>query len=96
MTKSKRVTKRPWVDRNDAPELTQDFFKRAEIAKGGKVIHKAQGTLTRPRGRPRVDRPTQTLTLRLDPDLVRDLKASGPDWRQRATKALARVARKGA
>jgi uncharacterized protein (DUF4415 family) len=88
-----RITRREY---EEAPELTEEQLDRAELAVGGKVIRPATGTLTRPRGRPRSERPTETVTLRLDAALVRALKTSGPDWRKRATKAVERLARKGA
>jgi hypothetical protein len=37
----------PWVDPDDAPELTDDAWDRAQISIGGKVIREAKGTLTR-------------------------------------------------
>jgi hypothetical protein len=51
MPAKKRGSKRAWTDPDDAPEWTQDQFKRAEVAVGGKVVQSAQGTLTLPRGR---------------------------------------------
>ncbi len=47
------------------------------------------------RGRPNVESPKEVLSLRVDAGIARALKASGPDWRKRAEKALAKLARKG-
>ena len=81
---------------DEAPELTAAQLDRAELAIAGKVVRPAKGTIMRPRGRPKTDRPTEALTLRIDKEVVRALKASGPDWRRRAAKALERVAKKSA
>lgn len=36
-----------WTDPDDAPSLTKDFFRRAEVRVGDKVVREAQGTYTR-------------------------------------------------
>ena len=46
MPVKKRVSKRGWVDPDDAPQWTKEQFDRAEVAVGGKVVRPAQGTLT--------------------------------------------------
>ena len=53
MPAKQRASSRVWVDPDDPPEWTEEQFDRAEIAIGGEVVRSAQGTLTRPRGRPR-------------------------------------------
>jgi len=78
---------------DEAPEWTKEQLDRAEHAVGGKVVRPAQGTLTRPRGRPKVPSPKAVLSLRVDPNVLRRLKASGSDWRKRAAKAIARIAK---
>ncbi len=55
MPAKKRVSKHVWIDPDDAPQWTKEQFDRAEIAVGGKVVRPAQGTLMRPRGRPKLD-----------------------------------------
>ena len=52
MPAKKRASRRSFVDPDDAPAWTADQFARAEVAFGGKVVRPAQGTLTRPPGRP--------------------------------------------
>ena len=77
-----------WVDPDDAPELTAEFFERAEIREGGKVIRPATGTLTR-MGRPPVGNTSKKqVTLRLDPDVIAAFRASGPGWQARINAAL--------
>jgi hypothetical protein len=41
---------RAWVDRDDAPELTDEHFKRADVYRGERLVR---------RGRPRRERPNQ-------------------------------------
>jgi hypothetical protein len=52
MPTKKRDPKRVWVDPDDAPEWSEEHFKRAEIAVDGDVVSHARGTLTRPAARP--------------------------------------------
>jgi hypothetical protein len=47
MSTRERHTKELWIDPDDAPELTDDAWERAQIAIGGKVLRPARGTLTR-------------------------------------------------
>jgi uncharacterized protein (DUF4415 family) len=87
-------TKPVWSDEDDAPELTADFFERAEIRKGDEVIRPGQGTLTK-RGRPRVEKPKRQVTLRLDSDVIDRLRHSGPGWQTRVNDALANLIETG-
>jgi uncharacterized protein (DUF4415 family) len=48
-------------------------------------------SIRRSRGRPRVAKPKQAVTLRLDPDTVERFKRQGPDWRSRMSEALKRA-----
>ena len=78
-----------WVDPDDAPELTRDFFERAAIWHGDVLIRPADGTLTKPGpGRPKLENPKRRVTLRLDPDVVDRFKAEGPGWQSRINAAL--------
>lgn len=69
-----------WLDPDDAPELTNAFFDRAEVFEGERLVR---------RGRPRLIEPKQQITLRLDKAVVDGLRASGPGWQTRANAALA-------
>ena len=68
-----------WVDPDDAPELTPEHFERADIYEGE--------TLTR-RGRPPTGKAKRLVSLRLDQDVLRRLRAFGPGWQTRANEAL--------
>jgi uncharacterized protein (DUF4415 family) len=83
-----------WIDPDDAPELTEDFFHRAEIREGGKLIRAATGALTRA-GRPPVGAvPKQQVSLRLDQDVVSWFRAQGAGWQTRINEVLKREVRK--
>jgi uncharacterized protein (DUF4415 family) len=83
---------RPFVDPDDGPEWTQDQIDRAEFAINGKVIRPAQGTLTRPPGRPKLADAKQVVTLRLAPSLIERYKREGADWRARMADAIRKAA----
>ncbi len=92
MAAKEKFTKQPWIDVDDAPELTADIASRAQIAIGGKIVRPATGTLTK-RGRPPLGAlPKQQVTLRLPPDVIAHFKASGPGWQTRIGDVLRRHA----
>src|ERR1700704_1560513 len=72
---------------DDAPELTDDFFERVDIYRGGKLVR---------RGRPKSDDPTQLVSLRLDADLLRWCKRTGAGYQSRIGEVLKRHVRKSA
>ena len=79
----KRTIKSKWIDPDEAPTLERDWFERAEIWEGNKLI--------RP-GRPRKAGPKEAVSLRLDPDVLEHFRASGPGWQSRINAALRKVA----
>lgn len=86
------VSSQPFVDPDDGPEWTDDQIARAEFAIGDKIIRPAQGTLTRPPGRPKLDDAKQVVTLRLSPSLIERYKRGGADWRARMADAIKKAA----
>ena len=66
------------------PFLERDWFERAEIWEGNKLI--------RP-GRPGKAAPKETVSLRLDPEVLEHFRARGPGWQSRINAALRRAAR---
>jgi uncharacterized protein (DUF4415 family) len=92
MPKNAKDTPPAWTDPDDAPQLTDDFFDRAELKDGDRVLRPAQGTLTR-RGRPRLANPKRQVTLRLDSDLIDRLRQSGPGWQSRVNEILRKAVR---
>ncbi|WHZ18638.1 MAG: hypothetical protein OJF55_000787 [Rhodanobacteraceae bacterium] len=85
--KSKNMRKR-WVDPDDAPELTDAFFERATPMIGNRVVTRAEYGAAVRRGRPKADVTKVAVKLRLDPDLLAVLKATGPGWQTRANRIL--------
>lgn len=84
MAKKKTAGATSWVDPDDAPELTEDFFRRADIYEGDKLVR---------RGRPPSADPKQPVYLRLDADLVRHFRRTGRGWQSRINAALRKAAK---
>ena len=84
MPTKKRTTKSKWIDPDDAPRLDREWFERAEIWEGNKLV--------RP-GRPRKATPKEAVSLRLDPDVLEHFRAGGPGWQSRINAALRKAAR---
>jgi uncharacterized protein (DUF4415 family) len=83
MSKKKSATRRKWVDPDDAPELTKDWFETADQYRGGKRVR---------RGRPKSAAPKRATNLRLDPDVLDHYRATGPGWQSRINQALRKAA----
>jgi uncharacterized protein (DUF4415 family) len=79
---SKDDTESKWEDPDDAPELDDDWFDRAEIRIGDKVIR---------RGRP-PGSAKRLVSLRLDQAVIDHFRAGGPGWQSRLNEALRKVA----
>jgi uncharacterized protein (DUF4415 family) len=88
MPAKKGAFKRVWRDPEDAPEWTKEQFERAELAVGGKVVRPAQGTLTRPRGRPKKPDAKVHTHIRLSPQVLRYFRATGSGWQTRIDEVL--------
>ncbi len=85
-----------WVDPEDAPILTKEFFERAEIRVGGKVVREATGTLTRsfdkPGRPPMGEEAKEHISLRVDRDVVEFFRSGGAGWQTRMNAALKKAA----
>jgi len=71
-------------DYEEIPELTDGWFKRADLYKGGKLIR---------RGRPPSASPKQSTSLRLDPDVIAYFRRGGRGWQSRINAALRKAAK---
>ena len=71
-------------DYDEIPELTEDWFARADLYKGGKLIS---------RGRPPLANPKDAVSLRLDRDVVAHFRRGGRGWQSRINAALRKVAK---
>jgi uncharacterized protein (DUF4415 family) len=67
------------VDPDDAPELDDEFFERADHYHGETLIR---------RGRPKAAAPKRQVTVRLDEDVLEKLRATGPGWQTRLNAIL--------
>ena len=81
MPRKKRAGAKPWVDPDDAPELTAEHFARADVYVGETMVRRG-------RGRPRSPMAKRQVTIRLEPDLLERLRATGPGWQTRINEAL--------
>lgn len=84
MPKKRKSGGAVWVDRDDAPPLTDQFFDRAEIRDGDKIVR---------RGRPPLQYPKRAVKLRLDADVLAAYRKTGAGWQTRINADL-RKARK--
>ena len=85
-------TKKPggasrWVDPDAAPRLDRDWFERAEIRDGERLIRPARAV-----GRPKKAASKEAVNIRLDPDVLAHFRASGPGWQSRINEALRKAA----
>ncbi len=71
-------------DYEEIPELTDEWFKRADLYEGGKLIR---------RGRPPSPRPKEALSLRLDADVISYYRRTGRGWQSRINAALRKAAK---
>ena len=79
MKGQKRVTATTWTDPDDAPELNDEFFERADEYDGQKLIK---------RGRPPSTSTKISTTIRFDAEIVAAFRADGPGWQSRMNDAL--------
>lgn len=78
-----------WVDPDEIPELTDGFFENATRHIAGKEVSKEQfQAFQKTMGRPRVAVKRPTLNMRIDPDVLEALKASGRGWQTRVNAIL--------
>jgi|SRR5665213_2351594 len=71
-------------DYEEIPELTDDWFKRADLYEGGRLIR---------RGRPPSANPKKSTSLRLDADVLAYYRRSGRGWQSRINAALRKAAK---
>lgn len=86
---SKRKT-----DDYDLPEITAKMFKRMRPAR--EIHPELVAAYERTRGRPPKAKKKVSVTLRLDQDVVKALRASGPGWQTRTNALLAKATKKPA
>lgn len=88
MTTKSKSTRKPWVDPEDAPELTDEFFERATPMVGDHIVDRPEyRTAVKRRGR-KAAQTKVPVKLRLDPDVVAVPRATGPGWQARVNQML--------
>lgn len=83
MPKKKESGPSEWVDPDDAPELDDDFFDRAEYRIGDKIV--------RPGRPPLGAQAKSSVTLRLDADVLESYRATGAGWQTQINADLRKV-----
>lgn len=90
MSGNKHAVKSTWVDPDDAPELTDEWFEKATPMIGDRVVSKEEfaAAVALRRGRPKAESRKLALTVRYDADVVAAFKATGAGWQTRMNEAL--------
>lgn len=71
-----------WIDPDDAPELTDEWFEKATFRIGDTVIRPG-----RPKGSDK-----RAVSIRLDQDVIARFREGGPGWQSRMNAALRKAA----
>jgi uncharacterized protein (DUF4415 family) len=79
MNANKRASAQNWTDPDDAPELTEEFFERADEFVGEKLVR---------RGRPALAVKKEAKTIRYDEEVLSAFQATGKGWQTRMNAAL--------
>jgi uncharacterized protein (DUF4415 family) len=90
MSESKRVSA-PWVDPEDAPDLSEADLSQGEWRVGERVVTPHEGVAAMQavrRGRPKAAVTKEPVKLRLDADVVAALRSSGEGWQTRINDML--------
>lgn len=82
MNAKPHATPPAWTDPDEAPELTDAFFERADLYEGEKLVR---------RGRPPLATTRPTLNMRIDAEVLAHLRGLGRGW-QTKVNALLRAA----
>ena len=85
MTENKKVLTSVLNPDDDAPELDDDWFDRADLYKGTVLIR---------RGRPLGSGTRELVSLRIDKQALAAFKATGPGWQVRINDVLKRSAKR--
>ncbi len=76
MNANKKLMAQDWVDPDEVPDLTLPEWR---VKMDAAIVT---------RGRPRLEQPKISTTLRLDADVIAQFKAKGPKWQTRINDAL--------
>ena len=79
MSENKHDSGKAWIDPDDAPELSDDWFEKADLY---------QGTIRVRRGRPKSASTKVLLSVRYSPEVVEYFKSTGEGWQTRMDEVL--------
>ncbi|MEI9995711.1 MAG: BrnA antitoxin family protein [Rhizomicrobium sp.] len=83
------------VPDEDSPEWTEEDFRLARpVREVMPELIEAAARLRKRLGRPKLERPKEHVTLRLDPVIVDSFKEDGPGWQGRINDALLKVVKR--
>ncbi len=84
-------TKEDWDEVSDNPEWTEEDFKKARPF--AEVFPElAESIRKNIAGRPKLERPKQPVSIRLDQDVIEHFKSGGEGWQSRMNEALRKAA----
>ena len=69
----------------EIPELTDEWFEKADLYHGRKLIR---------RGRPRSNAPKEAVSIRLSPDVLKYFRSGGPGWQTRVDAELRQLVKR--
>jgi uncharacterized protein (DUF4415 family) len=79
-------------DDDDVPELTLEDFRRARPAEDVTPGIAEAARRARARGRPPLEKPKAHVSMRVDPDVLKEFKAKqGKGWQTRIAELMARA-----
>ena len=74
-----QIPKEVWIDPDDAPELGDEFFERADEYQGDRLVK---------RGRPVGSGNKISTAVSFDSDVIDTFRAGGPGWQTRMNDVL--------
>lgn len=79
-----------WVDPDDAPELSEEFFEKGVWRIGDKIVSRdeARAEAVKRRGRPAGSGIKISTTIRFDAEVLAAFKATGDGWQTRMNDVL--------
>lgn len=79
-----------WIDPDDAPELTDDFFDQATPKINDAVVSASEieTAFKKQIGRPKSANPKEPISIRLSADVLAYFKSTGSGWQTRIDEIL--------
>lgn len=82
------TTSGEWVDPDDAPELSSEWFDKAAVKEAGTVVSEGEPVRKRAGRPPAGEAAKVQQSLRLSPDVIAGFKEQGPGWQARIDDVL--------